>query len=106
MNIAQVEYCTVLQQLFQSKNEDYHPMLKLLFKFFVTKELDIEFFINSRAIFIKFTCYFHQVHVIFSSSSRAIFSNGFYLAAMIILLNDFTLTFLKRLIGIGVHPTQ
>ena len=57
-------------------------MLKLLFKFFITKDFDIE-------LFIKFTCYFQQ---------RFLFSGND------ILLNDFTLTFLKRLIGACVHP--
>ena len=58
-------------------------MLKLLFKFFITKDFDIE-------LFIKFTCYFQQ---------RFLFSDND------VLLNDFTLTFLKRLIGACVHPT-
>ena len=46
-------------------------MLKLLFRFFITKDFDIE-------LFIKFTCYFQQ---------RFLFSGND------ILLNNFTLTF-------------
>ena len=55
---------------------------------------------------LQILCYKRLWHQVFSSSSRAIFINGFYLAVMIILLNDFTLTFLKRLIDVRLHPTQ
>ena len=90
MNIGQAEYYRVLFNnivlqevfIFLIKKLRSSSHVKVTLQILYYKRFDIE-------LFIKFTCYFQQ---------RFLFSGND------ILLNDFTLTFLKRLIGACVHP--